>query len=85
MSLPSRRIFGRTKRRGPLRSKDIHALLGTTAEAARQQAGKLTDERLVEAHRKPRNLGAGVERIERLRAGARLLHRPHHSQKGDNR
>jgi predicted ArsR family transcriptional regulator len=43
------RILGLLKRRGPLRSADIAAVLGTTAEAARQQLTKLAGEGLVEA------------------------------------
>jgi predicted ArsR family transcriptional regulator len=43
------RILGLIKRRGPLRSADAAAVLGTTAEAARQQLVKLADDGLVEA------------------------------------
>ena len=43
------RILGLIKRRGPLRSTDVAAVLGTTPEAARQQLVKLADDGLVEA------------------------------------
>jgi predicted ArsR family transcriptional regulator len=43
------RILGLIKRRGPLRSADIAAVLDTTAEAARQQLVRLADDGLVEA------------------------------------
>jgi predicted ArsR family transcriptional regulator len=54
---PSGRILGLIKRRGPLRSKDIAGLLGTTAEAARQHVVKLADEGLLQAHIEKRGLG----------------------------
>jgi predicted ArsR family transcriptional regulator len=42
------RVLGLLKRRGPLRSVDVAVVLGTTAEAARQQLTKLAGEGLVE-------------------------------------
>jgi predicted ArsR family transcriptional regulator len=41
------RVLGLLKRRGPLRSVDIAAALGTTAEAVRQQLTRLADAGLV--------------------------------------
>ncbi|HEY7575993.1 MAG TPA: metalloregulator ArsR/SmtB family transcription factor [Acetobacteraceae bacterium] len=43
------RILGLLKRRGPQRSADIAAALGTTGEAVRQQLAKLAEEKLVAA------------------------------------
>jgi predicted ArsR family transcriptional regulator len=43
------RVLGLIKRRGPLRSAEIAAALGTTQEAARQQLVRLADEGLVTA------------------------------------
>ena len=51
------RILGLIKRRGPMRSVDIAAVLGTTAEAARQQLIKLADEGLVEAVAEKQGVG----------------------------
>jgi predicted ArsR family transcriptional regulator len=43
------RILGLIKRRGPLRAADIAAVVGTTAEATRQQLVRLVENGLVEA------------------------------------
>ncbi|MGA9011287.1 MAG: metalloregulator ArsR/SmtB family transcription factor [Acetobacteraceae bacterium] len=51
------RILGLIKRRGPLRSADAAAALGTTAEAARQQLVKLADDGLVEAVTEKQGVG----------------------------
>ena len=51
------RILGLIKRRGPLRSADAAAVLGTTAEAARQQLVKLADDGLVEAVTEKQGVG----------------------------
>ena len=51
------RILGLIKRRGPLRSADVAAVLGTTAEAARQQLVKLADDGLVEAVTEKQGVG----------------------------
>ncbi len=49
---PADRILGLIKRRGPLRSADLAAVLGTTAEAARQHLMKLSDDGLVRGRRR---------------------------------
>jgi predicted ArsR family transcriptional regulator len=54
---PADRILGLIKRRGPLRSADIAAILGTTAEAARQHLVKLADDGLVQAVAGKRGVG----------------------------
>jgi predicted ArsR family transcriptional regulator len=51
------RILGLIKRRGPLRSSDIAAVLGTTAEAARQHLVRLANGGLVEAVAEKRGVG----------------------------
>ena len=51
------RILGLIKRRGPLRSADAAAVLGTTAEAARQQLVKLADDGLVKAVTEKQGVG----------------------------
>jgi predicted ArsR family transcriptional regulator len=51
------RILGMIKRRGPLRSADIATVLGTTAEAARQQLVKLAVNGLVEAMTEKQGVG----------------------------
>ena len=56
-SVAGDRILGLIKRRGPQRSADIAAVLGTTAEAARQHLVKLADEGLVKAVAEQRGLG----------------------------
>jgi predicted ArsR family transcriptional regulator len=56
------RVLGLLKRRGPLRSADIAAVLGTTAEAARQHLTKLADDGLVEAVTERQAVGRPVRR-----------------------
>jgi predicted ArsR family transcriptional regulator len=51
------RILSLIKRRGPLRSADVAAVLGTTAEAARQQLVKLADDGLVKAVSEKQGVG----------------------------
>jgi predicted ArsR family transcriptional regulator len=51
------RILGLIKRRGPLRSADIAATLGTTAEAARQHLVRLAEDGLVEAALQKQDVG----------------------------
>jgi predicted ArsR family transcriptional regulator len=51
------RILGLIKRRGPLRSADIAAALGTTAEAARQHLVRLEHDKLVESVAGKRGVG----------------------------
>jgi predicted ArsR family transcriptional regulator len=51
------RILGLIKRRGPLRSADIAAILGTTAEAARQHLVRLEHDGLVESVAEKQGIG----------------------------
>ena len=56
------RVLGLIKRRGPLRSAEVAAALGTTQEAARQQLAKLSDEGLVESAVEGQGVGRPARR-----------------------
>src|SRR5262252_11164989 len=56
------RVLGLIKRRGPLRSAEVAAALGTTQEAARQQLARLSDEGLVGSAVEGRGVGRPARR-----------------------
>ena len=58
---PADRLLGVIKRRGPQRIADVAAALAITAEAARQQLGRLAADGLV-WHRRPNGAASGGPR-----------------------